>query len=192
MEKNDIPNQIKRLVENRKIEAIGKNIPEKMVCIAKNLGKPVISNGLFGNKVNDVFSQMNGEWIYDVSKIYDADETSDGHEVGYYFDGLRFGVNLCITIKSDNPMYSEGYSENKVYEIKASYNGFVVFAQIEGDIKAYAPFPAWEDQLNMFNDSAELVERRNKKEQNEENKRNIKEKYKDLWNKLKDLWNIGN
>lgn len=173
----DFKENIKSLVEKRIIEATKKQITAKLFCIAKNLGKPIISQGLFSNPLVNVWETEN-DMIYDPNKVMDADNW-DTHQLGYSFDGLKCGINLCVTALCEH---------DKLSEIKATFNGILVFAEMDGEIKAYAPFPAWEQPLMMFYDAATTSEKKKVEEQKEEIRISNQNKLSKYWEKFRKLW----
>jgi hypothetical protein len=175
--------KIQSLVEKRVIEATKKQLTQKLVCISKYLGRSIIAQTLF----NKDFDDREEDFIYDreipmmrfsEDRTYAVSEWED-KETGFHFDGLRCGINLCVTAL----IY-----DNKLEELKATYNGYLVFAEVEGELKAYAPFPAWEDAVEMFYEAAIQKERKTLLEENAKKKQQNQEKMKGFWQKFRMLW----
>lgn len=176
--------KIQSLVEKRVIEATKKQLTQKLVLISKYLGRPIIAQTLFSRDFDD---RQEEDFIYDRNipmmefsedRQYAVSDWED-RDTGFHFDGLRCGINLCITTL----IY-----DNKLDELKATYNGYVVFAEVEGELKAYAPFPAWEDAVEMFYEAAVEIERKKLMEQNAKKKLENQEKMKSFWQKFRMLW----
>jgi DNA invertase Pin-like site-specific DNA recombinase len=98
----------------------------------------------------------------------------------WYFDGLRFGTNLTITCMGH---------EDKIFEIKCTYNGYCVFEEIEGNIKSYAPFPEWRNKLEDFYLLSSQREMTKKKLNKTSKIENNQKKMNGIIQKLKLLWN---
>jgi hypothetical protein len=175
----DVKDRIKSLVEQRVIEAARKQMNLKLSSIAKQLGKPIISQSVFSNYLPDVWALPDEDIIYDPSVVQTADEDWNENQIGYSFDGLKFGVNLCINIL----IY-----EDKVVEIKTTFNGYLVYAEIEGDIEAYAPFPAWEDYVEMFYQGATEKEKDRIIKEYEDKKEEKNKRFKKFWESFRGLW----
>jgi len=170
--------KVQALIEQRVVEATKKQVTQKLLMIAKYLGKPIISQSTFGDKYFDPYYREE-EMIYDDKlSVQDPDEWTTV-ERGYHFDGLKVGINLVIT--------SQTYDE-KVSELKATYNGYLVFAEVEGELKAYAPFPVWEDAVNMFHEAAIQVEKKRLVEQRVVRIDDNRQKMEGFWNKFRMLW----
>lgn len=175
------------LIEQRVIEASKKQVPQKLLSVAKWLGRPIIAQTLFGDRLDDTW-KYDDDMIYDPNSIptmkFSEDRTYEGGEWGsldrgYNFDGLKCGINLCITAL----LY-----DNKLDELKATYNGYLVFAEIEGALKAYAPFPAWENALDMFYEAAVQREREQTIKEKAKRQEVNRQKMKNFWQKFRMLW----
>lgn len=166
------------LVEQRIIEATKKNIANKLWLVAKNLGKPIISQGIFSNPITTP-----EDIIYDSGEIATVSEEDDWniYNRGYYFDGLRYGVNFCIT--------ADAY-EDKMTNIKATFNGYLVFAEVEGEIRAYAPFPAWESPLTMFYVGALKYDTKLQRKESYRQYKERKSRFATFWENFRQLWNF--
>ena len=177
--------KLRVLVEERRILAIKNQIAPKMISIAKNLGQKIVGTTIFDNRLSDAWRADDNGFFYDNSAEIHTVEEDDGenwteYDVGFAFDGLKCGINLCITCMA---------FDNKVVEIKATYNGYLVFAEIEGVVKAYAPFPAWEDALNMFYEGAIIREKHNHDKERKEKEKERRKRFAKFWEAFKNLWN---
>src|SRR5579859_4863541 len=171
--------EIKLLIEQRILEAAKNQMTQKLLSIAKNLGSQIIAQNIFHNKLIDVW-HLDDEIIYDPTNIQEIDEDEwNTSDLGFHFDGLKCGVNLCITAM----IY-----DNKLNEIKATYNGYITYAEIDGELKSYAPFPAWENAVDMFYEAAVQMEKKKaakgKAIRQEENRK----KMDSFWTKFRRLW----
>lgn len=176
---NKFEDKIQSLIEERTIAAIKKQVSQKLQSIARNLGKPILSQNYMHSKMNNV-----DDMDHELNMIYDPiqiDEMADWHvtENGYYFDGLKYGVNLSIIAL----IY-----EDKLFELKATYNGYLVFAEIDGILKAYAPFPLWENAMEMFYEGSSQREKKRIAKEREEKKEMNKKRMQSFWEKFRHSW----
>jgi hypothetical protein len=171
--------KIARLIEQRVFQATKKQVSLKLTNVARVLGKPIISQSVFNNYLSDAWNMPGEDMVYDDNHVYEADEDSSDTHRGWYFDGLKFGINLCVTAL----VYHD-----RVVELKATYNGYVVFAEIEGNLKSYAPFPAWEDAVNMFYEGSVTVDRRRQQEESLRKKEEFSKRWGEFWKSFKMLW----
>lgn len=171
--------KLEALIEQRVIEAAKKQVTKKLLCISTNLGKPIISQSFIGNKLYGT-GHLQEDLIYDPNRIpIQEPEDWSSVEHGYYFDGLRCGINLCITA-----MIYDG----KVDELKATYNGYLVYGESRGELVAYAPFPTWEDAVDMFYEGALQAEKAKLLKEREEKKEKNRQKMSIFLDKFKSLW----
>lgn len=173
--------KIERLIEDRINEATRKQINVKCNCIARSLGKPIAARSMFTNYLPDVWAlPTEDDMIYDPSRIREAEEwENSGEDLGWAFDGLRFGINLCI--------HAMTY-EKRVVELKTTFNGYLVYAEIEGQIKAYAPFPAWENHVNMFYEGALAQEKTRLDKEKQLKLAEKKRRFANFWESFRLLW----
>jgi hypothetical protein len=166
--------KILKFVENRRLEAIKDQIGNKMILIVRSLGQ----------KITSVQKPQENYFLYQ-EEVPEAagKETISGwteSDYGWYFDGLRFGTNLTITCMGH---------EDKIFEIKCTYNGYCVFEEIEGNIKSYAPFPEWRNKLEDFYLLSSQREMTKKKLNKTSKIENNQKKMNGIIQKLKLLWN---
>lgn len=164
------------------MQAAHKMVSQKLISIAKNLGHRVIASSVFRNKLPDAW-QYDNDVFYEgtepkIEKIEEDDDWIE-YNLGFFYDGLKCGINLCVTILA---------YDKKVVEIKATYNGYVVYAEVEGEVKAYAPFPAWEDAMNMFYEAATAREKVNLKKEKEEEREKNKKLFSHFWQAFRMAW----
>lgn len=171
--------KINSLIEQRIMEATKKQITQKLLCVSKYLGRKITAQSMFADPLRD-------HWQTDEDLIYDPNHISTNDpddwtitDRGFYFDGLKCGINLCVTVL----LY-----DDKVSELKATYNGYLVYAEIEGEVKAYAPFPAWENALDMFHEAAVQVEKKRMMEHKEIRQEDNRQKMQSFWQKFRMLW----
>lgn len=168
--------KIKALIEQRVIEATKKQMTQKLLLISKMLGRPIVSQtSVVGTKLENPWEE---DLIYDPMRVHDADDW-DTTDIGYYFDGLSCGINLCVTAL----IY-----DGKVYELKTTYNGYLVFVEKDGELKAYAPFPAWEDAVNMFYEAAVQREKARELKMKVEREAENKKRRATFWQTIRSLW----
>ena len=147
--------EIKRLVEQRQIESLKKQLPTKMLCILKILGSNVYSDSGYGTGINT--NEYDDEFFGD-------EETNDGNEIkeipdedysdiGWTYTYLKFGTNIEIRYLIHDK------------ELKTTYNGYTVYLEIDGQLKSYVPSPLWEESIDALYLIAKPKEDENKKEE---------------------------
>lgn len=171
--------KVHALIEQRVIDATKKRLTQKLMLVAEYLGKPIVAQSAFGDRYFDPYVRED-PMIYDDDPIpvHDPDEWSTS-ERGFHFDGLKVGINLVVTALT---------YDGKLDELKATYNGYLVFAEIEGELKAYAPFPAWEDAVDMFYEAALQREKKRTVEKREQRQEENRQKMQSFWQKFRMLW----
>lgn len=172
-------NKIEELIEQRTIKSVTEKVPLKLYTIAKILGKPVVTQH---NDVKEFNTDRDG-WIYDPIEYEEITDWATSLS-GFYFDGLRYGVNLCILTSG----YTEDENKFVLTEIKATYNGYVVFHETDGELQAYAPFAGWETYLNSFYEAADQKEKKMSADKIKERKENNQSKINEFFQKFKNLW----
>jgi hypothetical protein len=177
--KDKFDEKIRSLIEQRVIESTKKRITQKLLMISKYMGRPIISQSVIGDLEESWHRQGDYGLLYDPTKIYDAEDVGEPYDRGYHFDGLKCGINLCITVM---------VFDNKISELKATYNGYLVFAEMEGELKAYAPFPAWEDAMDMFYEGAVQMEKKKMEQEKAKRQEANKRAFSSYWQKFRMLW----
>jgi len=176
---------VKALIERRQMEAIKKQIGTKLTVTAQNFGQPIVSAGYRQTNPN-YWEEKDGFYVEEFNEIHTVEDNEDWleYDMGWYFDGLRFGVNLSILVLTA----PEDNERKRVVEIKATYNGYVVFAEIEGKIKAYAPFKLWEEPLNDIYIGATKADNRRKEREKIQKSKEAKGKLEKVWKMVRMLW----
>lgn len=169
--------KIQLLIEQRIVQATKKEITHKCATVARELGRPIIAQTIFQNVLPDPW-ELADDLVYDPEKVHEAQDWTES-ERGFAFDGLRYGINLCITALT---------FDDKLLELKVTYNGYLVYAEIDGRLKAYAPFPTWENALAMFYQGA--VQKKSRREESErlERQESQRRKWAQFWTSFKRLW----
>jgi len=166
------------IIEKRTFEAAKKEVSKKLQTIVRYLGRPVVEQISNVRNLPDFWELEENE---DDFRALMADEDIREVLVGYYFDGLKCGINLTI----QTLIY-----EDKIVETKAHYNGYPVFCESEGRLEGYAPFDEWENHLNMFYSAAIPVEQAQKTEAKKISREINKRENKEALNKFKRIWGI--
>ena len=176
---SQLEEKLRAFKEQRIIEATKKRLTQKLITIAKYMGRPVIAQHVISNKLDDPWQLQDEVMVYDpTTNILNA-EDSYTSDLGYHFDGLKCGINLCVT-----SMYFAG----KVSELKATFNGYLVFAESEGELKAYAPFPVWENAMDMFYEGAIVQEKKRLSEEKQKRQEDNKRQMGTFWTRFRMLW----
>jgi hypothetical protein len=165
--------RIRSLIEQRTIMAARKEVAKKLYTIVKAYGKPVIEQSV-------PYNSLPNYWELDAPELSEIGE-EDISLRGYYFDGLRSGVNLCIKMT----IY-----DGRAVEVQCDYNGYMVFSEENGVVKAYAPFDTWENAVDKLYTNAKPVETRKIQEEKEKQKEVDKKKVLTIMEKLRLLWGI--
>lgn len=172
--------KVELLIEERKSQALEKQLSIKLTKIAKFLGKPIMSQ-------RSLNTSWHEDFVYDpdnINNIKEVQDDEDTYQIGYYFDGLAYGINLSISMYvSDND-----YGNRIIEEINVKYNGYLVYSEQEGTLVAYAPFAKWEDSVNMFYDGALQIEKKKLAAYKEAKRIKDQEKVNSFWSKFKSLW----
>ena len=178
------------LKEKRTSEATRKNLmgsAGKLGMICKYLGVPIRRSG--GSS-----EQGEGPWgdiLFDRTELEDPyteddpdelptfDDTDEQiHEVGWLFDGLSSGMHLEIIY------------QHEAKKLTVTYKGYLVYAEIAGDLERYAPFDDWEKLIEKLYTKAKERHDRYKKEMQVFEGRKIKEEKMNFLQKLRLKWGI--
>lgn len=168
---HELKSALKAFVESRIIEATKKDIANKAIIISKSLGKPIIAqyddySPLFETSFED-------EEEFPTGDCYEK-------EIGYFFNGLYYGINLEITCMK--------YTDKKMAEIKITWNGYPVFLETDNKIEGYAPHKSWEDKFEMFYEAALDRDRKSKIKLAESEKEKSKSLFAKMIKEFKMLW----
>lgn len=154
---------------------IGQN--GKFAYILRWLGSPIIEQII----ENEKYDFLNYDYLGDdenFENLPELSEDSNAHEIGYYFDGLKFGYNLSIKY------------DNLSKEIIVVFNGRTVYKEESGELLSYVPIQEWESIVKILCEIAKNVESRRKNIINNELKRQIKEKKQEIYKDLNQKWGI--
>jgi hypothetical protein len=137
--------KLKKIIEQRTLEAAQKKIPEKLHRILNVLGEPIIAQGYDQEFLHDIYDEE--------LTIPEIDEDTVTYELGKFYSDLRSGTNLEIKY------------DTFLKELKVSYNGYIVFHEDEGRLLGYAPFSEWENRIDSLDIIAQKKdnERRSRK-----------------------------
>lgn len=173
--------EVKRAIEKRVIQATDRNLmgaQGKLGCILRNMGQPIYQEG--GGFIDTNY--LDAPWYEDFSDgnsdIADP-EDEDILVLGWHFDGLTSGVQLEIRYL------------DKTKELMASWKGRMVYQEVRGELRAYAPGDEWEGAVDRLYQGAKKRDRvALQREKEEEAAKDMKEKLGFLA-ALKRLWGIG-
>jgi hypothetical protein len=166
-----IEERIKALVEKRTIEAARKELTSKLHVIVKAFGRPVVEQTV-------QYSMLPDFWEMDTPDILD-DGDGEVYLKGYYFDGLRRGINLCIKLM---------FYDSRPAELIVHYQGYRTYMEIEGELRSYVPGTEWEDAVDRLYGYARPVEARKSLEEKEERKVDERKKAQGIVQRFKALW----
>jgi len=125
--------EIKRLIEDRQVQAIKREITKKLMCIVRNMGQPIYGNTGFGTGLN-VNSYDPDAWLLEEERLQGGDlllaSADDYSSNGYLYDALSIGHNFEIRYMDTS--------------LRAKYDGHIVYLEEEGKLKAYVPEEKWE------------------------------------------------
>lgn len=162
--------------EQRTMEAMRKKLmgsEGKFVCIARFLGDPIIKH----SSLIDV-KELDDFWGLEEEEMPTFDENTTTINIGWIFDGLKFGINLEIQYLDD------------FKEIKVNYNGKTVYKEMGGNLESYAPENIWEKRVDEFFTIAQKKEKNSRKQKEIEIKEIVIKKQNSILEKLKQRWNI--
>lgn len=189
---NDIEKKIK---EHRTLEATQKKyigMNGKLATICKYLGSemvltsydmdfdwewlsansPVMTMNIQDPYGNPIQQPSGDEWSQDQAPLHDFYQVL----LGYHFDGLPWGMHLEIKLDLEQ-------SRIQVYN-----SGTIVYDEIAGELRAYAPNKTWEGRIEKLYSYArekqakqEKVERVEKREENEQKKQRFLKRLLDRW-----------
>jgi len=155
--------QVKKFIEDRKLEAAQKDIAGKLRTVVEIFGDPIT------RQVESTFI-LPDLWELEQPEMNEMDEDVSISEIGKVYDGLRQGLHFWI--KYDMVMD----------ELKASWKGYDVYHEVDGEVECYVPFPEWEDNLNgLCINAIKLKKQRRKPEISEKEKSNFLGKLRKFW-----------
>lgn len=159
-----------RTAEAMKLGYMG--LEGKFANIVRRLGFQIMGHGSGGVGLDQNFLPN----IFDEEDdLPYMDEDQGVYEVGWMFEGLRFGCNMTILVK---------YDDN---ELVVRWEGRKVYHEIDGSLQAYVPEPEWEtkiEELFKIAKRADKILRPLEKKIVEKTKeQEISKKFEDLRNK---------
>ena len=170
----------KRIKEQRVIEAAGKNLmgaSGKLGSICRYLGEAIM--GVGGSLYDSYEYDFDNGWgEEDPDELPTMEVDTSVYNMGYLFDGLSRGMHLEIKYLA--------------YEKKltCNYEGYEVYQEVEGDLRAYAPRPEWETLIDNLYKITQTTARKKKKQQAAEEKAKMKAYGLGFLQKLKDRWGL--
>jgi len=130
--------EIRRLIERRHVKAVLDKVTLKLMTVAEHLGKPIMSEGPAA-----IFPTVVPEWGAEEEDIRSWD--GESNRLGYIYDSLHLGQNLEVRwLETDA-------------ELRATYDGHVVYHEVEGELQAYVPRPDWEALMDHLYQQAKQV-----------------------------------
>ncbi len=171
--------EIKRLIEERQIMATKKQLSLKMTTIVTNLGSGIYGDVSFGAGLGGSTLDTNA-WMLPEEKneeILDAEEV-DYSDLGYLFDALGMGHNFEIRLFKNER------------ELQAKYNGYVVYLEEEGKLKAYVPNSTWENLVDTLYRRAKPIEDEMKEKTKEKNQKSFLKQASKFMKDLRESWGI--
>ena len=182
-------NQIDRLVEERRAQAIVREIPKKVMSVAQELGQEVRHQGVRSDDDVDmvldarpwVFPWQEGNWDHGGGTIgglptMDADEPS--RTIGWNYDGLSSGNRF------------EARWFPQIAELTAWWFGRLVFKEQGGEILAYVP-GEWEAKLDKLAAAAAEQKAARKPVEAEDRKKQAEAETWKVMDLLRRLWGYG-
>lgn len=171
--------EIKKLIEDRQMMATKKQLSSKLTIIASNLGSGIYGDTGFGAGLGG--SSLDTEaWMLPEEKdeeILDA-EDQEYSDMGYLFDSLNMGHNFEIRLLTHER------------EIRATYNGYVVYLEEEGKLKAYVPNAIWENLVDKLYLQAKPKEDDKRIATKEVNQKRFMQQAAEFMKELRDSWGI--
>lgn len=172
--------EIKRLVEDRQNMATKKQLSPKMMTIVVNLGSGIYGDCGFGGGINSSTLNTN-EWMLPEETGEDLVATADDvdySDIGYIFDSLNIGHNFEIC-----------YFKNE-RKLRAKYNGYIVYLEEEGKLKAYVPNSTWESLVDWFYVKAKPIEDKAREKTKNENQKSFMKQTANFMKELRESWGI--
>lgn len=200
----------KRIAELRTIDATKQQLMGangKLAIIARNMGEPVIAQnegsdgfGYSSTESTDYYQSLADDWDQSPSAVqsripymeangeeeptgaewrsernYSIDQVSM-REIGWLFDGLNRGMHLEIRLNLED------------YEIIVRHKGYLVYKEVNGELRSYIPKPEWEDKISSLYESAKKSEKKKLESAKQEQKLAVAESKINFMEKMKSLW----
>lgn len=172
-------NKEKRIKEQRLIEAAEKNFlgaSGKLGSICRYLGDEI--KGVGGTLYDSYEYDFDSWGEEDPDELPTAGIDDPVYKMGYLFDGLNRGMHLEIKYLA--------------YEKKLTchYKGYEVYREIEGDLKAYAPFSEWETLIDKLYKITQTTARAKKKQLAKDEKAEKLTHAAGFLQKLRERWGL--
>lgn len=180
--------KIQLLIEQRRGQAITREIPKKVMSVATVLGHPVREQGAGWDEDADMARDATPwrmpwhDFAWNpqeaTSQLPTVDEEERARTIGWNYDGMTSGNRLeCRYFK-------------ETAELTAWWFGRLVFKEHAGEIKAYVP-GEWEDKLDKL--AAAAAERRATRKPIEVKERTEEAEAKawSIMQTLRQLWGYG-
>jgi len=167
------PEEIKSIIEERKIAAIIKKIPQKLELVLNVYGYDIM-----GDLGRDDYED------YYPTVPYERESEERAYIYGRKFDGGKTGLPLEI-LRTDHSN-----------EMIAKWDGNRVFMQSDGHIVSFVPSSKevetpWEDALELFYERAKKLEKTQKQKTEQEAKADRQTRFGKIVETLRDMWGIG-
>ncbi len=184
-------NVVKKLIQQRTIDATKNNVNGKLILIAKTYGSPIMGHYYDAPIFDEDWSNFNDP-TKDWSQIDESEEDGTLPRLGFVYDSLKLGTNIEIVVMvREVKNHKTGKKEfDKPTRVKCSYRGYTVYHEEEGKLVCYAPFPEWEEHIDkVYGRATGTDKKRAELEKQEENKVR-KQATKKALGTLRRLWGI--
>lgn len=175
--------KIERLIEDRRAEAVKKDLPRKLKMIAKNLGFAV-RDSAYGKSIEGGFGYFSSPAQYQMESELDDDElptdpmVTESYILAYHFDGITNGINMQVNYDEASEM------------VRVHYEGEEVYREQTGVIECYVPSSKWETNLeSLFSVAEKRAKIKDKRDRDDRRKRG-QSKTTRLLEQLRKLWGI--
>jgi hypothetical protein len=179
--------EIAKLIEQRRAEAVRKNLSVKLLEIARTLGEPVRSHDGTSQGRTSVIADF--PW-YDNNPLEDPmwqsfdnlpafDDGDDASTIGFFYDGMRHGHHLEVRHLAE------------LGELKATWQGRIVFLETGGQIESYVPGEkSWEAVIETLHAAATARIARDKPVEDDKKQQEHLKKARGIFAKLRELWGV--
>jgi hypothetical protein len=185
MDSEHLQQKFDEIKERRRAEALSKSLNQKLLTIVRVKGYQITDFISLPDPTN-----MHGDlnWSsnenpykyqeYEEELIPIRDDMEYSQLLGYCFDALSYGCNLQIVYLDLDK------------ELKVTYEGVVVFEEVEGDLKKYLPNPVWEDKIEHWAKGCSPALEILQKKQQETEKKEQTLLLEKVFDYLKNTWGI--
>lgn len=147
----DIQNKIK---EQKTVEAINKDLmgsQGKLAMICHAFGDPIIYDSE-SSEIENILNIDDGFYDIDENEIKTFSENHLSYEIGYWYDGLKFGNGLEIKFL------------NNESEIKLYYKGYLKYHEESNNLITYNTDGDWEKTIeDLYHHAKKVIIQKNKK-----------------------------